>query len=164
MLRGLRLAPTSSIVSVSWSPFPITLNSSNYGTHLRLATGIAKSARRVLIRINDAFPTASQAQLASILTRYFTAVLVPSLCDDGAMKHLAKLLLLVVTALSISACTHSTEQKCQSASSPPEPEDESGYVSPCQPPCKNQLLTEDDIKRFEERERKLGLTPNLSNP
>lgn len=48
---------------------------------------------------------------ASRLTRYFTAVLVPSLCDDGSMKHLATLFIIFAAACSLPACFYTIENK-----------------------------------------------------
>lgn len=52
----------------------------------------------------------SIADTASILTRYFAAVLVPSLCDDGCMKHLA-ILFLFTAACTLPACFYTIENK-----------------------------------------------------
>ncbi|HRI65762.1 MAG TPA: hypothetical protein PK156_16060 [Polyangium sp.] len=50
------------------------------------------------------------ADVASILTRYFTAAIALSLCDDGGMRHLAKLLLLF-PACTLPACFYTIENK-----------------------------------------------------
>lgn len=48
--------------------------------------------------------------LASILTRITTGEIARSLCDDGVMRHLAKLLLLL-PACTLPACFYTIENK-----------------------------------------------------